>query len=459
MTSNKTMLKQYFTSSKLANILVDNVEDFITPSNVVDLSVGEGELLNSSFYRWGEIDLFGVDIDKLVIEQLTEKYSNRYILNNSDGIKIKYQTKFEKFFKLIEKGGFDLCIANPPFDRFNKVNIAGKSIAIPLEILFLEKYIDICKDGGFIAIILPNGILTNNSYREFRDWMLTKVIIRRVISIPIEAFPEVSTKTEILILEKVKNSSPAIIEFKKYDNSLDLIEKFTLKLNKEQLIKRMDFDFYNVRNKSSTKIDSKIVQLKKFHDILIDHGRGATVYGKERFFVKSGVRYIHSTNIGYIGVNFEKEELFVDKNSVMYKQRALTKLNDILVIRVGNNAGKTAMVCSESEIGVASDCLYIFRLDNKVNPYYFTALMMTDYMKEKLNYLKHGSCSKVISKRDLLELEIPIISRYAQEHFGKEISDTYFSYLNKTLTKDNYLIVLNNIILKIDGYIRGEYNE
>ncbi|KEF38652.1 type I restriction-modification system methyltransferase subunit [Schinkia azotoformans MEV2011] len=458
MRSNKTLLKQYFTPKILANILVENTEDLITPKNIVDLSVGAGELLYASYNKWENANLFGVDIDGTVIKQLKDDSRNRFILNNADGLKINYRASFKKFFEVLESGGFDLCIANPPFDRFYKLNIAGKTIVIPLEILFLEQYLNICKIGGIIAIILPNGFLTSSSNKEFREWMLSKVIIRRVISVPIEAFPEVSAKTEILILERINEYKSRIIEFKKYDKDFNLIDRLKLRVKKKQLISRMDFDFYKPRIKFEQTINQKNIHLKQLKNIILDHGRGFTVYGEQRLFVKSGIRYIHSTNIGDIGIDFLKEELFVDKDSAMYRPRAHTKVNDILMIRVGNNAGKTALVCSENEVGVASDCLYIFRLKEDINPYYFTALMKTDFMKTVLKRLKHGSCSSVISKNDLLEVEIPILKKDVQDYFGLELKRIYLSSLNNEDSKIN-LIAQKKLVRKIDDYIRGEYDE
>ncbi|MBG9942316.1 N-6 DNA methylase [Brevibacillus formosus] len=435
---DKDKFKQYFTSNKLAQILVENVQNFVDPEHIIDLSVGSGELLLACNEVWESAKLFGIDIDNQVVNYIRNLYPEKIIIKESDALDLEYSHDFSEFYSVLAKGGFDLCVANPPFDSYYKIIIGTKTLMVPLEFLFLKKYIEVCKENGFIAIILPNGLLTNDTHKHLRDWILSKVSVKKIISLPFKAFPEVNAKTEILILEKKKAlNEPAkekeIIEFKEYNDDCNLVKVFTQRVSKAQLRERMDFHYYNHFRESKSRILNKNVHVRKLQDLLIEHGRGSTEYGEKRFFVHKGIRYIHTTNIGELCINFLKEELFVDVNSKMYKPKAHVKTNDVLFIRVGSNAGKTAVVLSDEETGVASDCLYIFRFNmDIIDPVYFNVLMKTEYMLNRLDLLRHGSCTRVISKGDLLKMEIPVLDTEMQAYFSNK-----FKMLTKINTRND----------------------
>jgi type I restriction-modification system DNA methylase subunit len=86
--------------------------------------------------------------------------------------------------------------------------------SFPIEILFLERFIQLAKDeeknkpGGKIAVIIPDGILANSSYHYVREFIAEKTKVIAIISLPRETFKEVGTsaKTSILILRKKKES-------------------------------------------------------------------------------------------------------------------------------------------------------------------------------------------------------------------------------------------------------------
>ena len=61
--------------------------------------------------------------------------------------------------------------------------------SVKTEIIFLERVWELLKPGtGRTAIVLPDGILTNSSLQDVRDWMLAHYQIQAVISLPQAAF-------------------------------------------------------------------------------------------------------------------------------------------------------------------------------------------------------------------------------------------------------------------------------
>ncbi|MFH1457099.1 MAG: N-6 DNA methylase [Patescibacteria group bacterium] len=105
------------------------------------------------------------------------------------------------------KNKFDIILTNPPFganvkasehpylEKFElgkKKNKDGKEKNMKnqkTEVLFIERCIDFLKPKtGRMAIVLPDGILTNSSLQYVRDYLMEKTQILAVVSLPQFAF-------------------------------------------------------------------------------------------------------------------------------------------------------------------------------------------------------------------------------------------------------------------------------
>ena len=77
-----------------------------------------------------------------------------------------------------------------------------------IEVLFLERFIQLARPGGKVAIILPEGIFANSNLRYVREWLVEHFIILAVIGLPRDTFKGTGTmaKTAILYLEKRRPS-------------------------------------------------------------------------------------------------------------------------------------------------------------------------------------------------------------------------------------------------------------
>jgi len=74
----------------------------------------------------------------------------------------------------------------------------------PIELLFVERFLQLCKPGGWIAIIVPDGVLANSQTQPIRDWLLLRVQVKTIISLPRRVFTGVgaNAKTSVLFLRK-----------------------------------------------------------------------------------------------------------------------------------------------------------------------------------------------------------------------------------------------------------------
>ena len=104
--------------------------------------------------------------------------------------------------RAIPFGSMDVVITNPPFGDEVKVDddyvlaqyqlsnwgAENRRSAMPAEQLFLEAGMNFLKPGGFMGIVLPDGILTNPSLAFIRDWLIRRSKIVASIALPKETF-------------------------------------------------------------------------------------------------------------------------------------------------------------------------------------------------------------------------------------------------------------------------------
>ena len=104
-------------------------------------------------------------------------------------------TDIHKNFK---KDRFDIILTNPPFgatvkstekNYLNHYELGKGKKSQKTETLFIERCIDFVKPKtGRIAIVLPDGILTNSSLQYVRDFIMDKCQITAIVSLPQFAF-------------------------------------------------------------------------------------------------------------------------------------------------------------------------------------------------------------------------------------------------------------------------------
>jgi len=133
----------------------------------------------------------------------------------------------EKTRSKIHLNNFSVLLTNPPFG--SKIPVHGEDKLKQFElghkwkrdkktgewrkgelkdkeapqILFIERSLQFLKDGGRMAIVLPDGIYGNTKLGYIRKFLMKQARLVAVVDVPIETFqPNTGTKTSILILQK-----------------------------------------------------------------------------------------------------------------------------------------------------------------------------------------------------------------------------------------------------------------
>lgn len=439
--------KQYFTPKKLAKYMVNLIpEETIT--NIIDLSMGECGLLEEARKRWNDAELYGVDIDKMLIKKIQTKspYINTF---HGDSLSCELD-KWDKYNNIVAEKGFDLAIANPPFNYFDQKYVLmqdAQRYLLPIEIRFLLKYVDIVCNNGYICIILPYGFLSLDSYAKFRKELLKKVEILKIVKIFDGCFEKIDADT-CLILMKKKNKCEKNIQgeicIEYLDNNYNACSLVRANI---ELSNRWDIEYQDVQEKNRLFENNSQYIKTSLRQYIYTCRRGKTVTKHKELVCTKGKRYIHTTDVKklYIDNNAPR---FVN-NDTHYFDDAFLDEKELLIGRVGRGCiGKVAIVHKRYPRMTFSDCVYAIRLQD-VNPYYMALFLATGIGQKQLKGVAKGSCSRYITCEELGNITVFVPNIKQQNQWAKQ----YMKILSQS-GRANKEMLLNALAEKLDKDIR-----
>ncbi|HEF3575084.1 TPA: N-6 DNA methylase [Campylobacter upsaliensis] len=240
---------QYFTPLNIVRFMVECF-DIRQDDLVLDPSCGSGGFLLQTlqymqekskklkkkeaqkrfWHSFAEKNLYGIEISGGISQ--TAKMN---MIIHDDGhtnvITADGLDSFENFIRKnnkFQKNTFHFIFTNPPFgssipaskpyfedfsfaksevhfidkiiDKKSPKDLSGQKS----EILFLERYFEFLKEGGIVACVLPDGILTNSSLQNVRDYLLERFYLLASFSLPQHTFSNygAGVKSSILVLKK-----------------------------------------------------------------------------------------------------------------------------------------------------------------------------------------------------------------------------------------------------------------
>lgn len=414
--------KQYFTPFDLADFMVRLIPDS-NINTVIDLSMGECGLLEAAKKRWDDASYFGVDIDETLLSKIQEKspYINT-IAGDSLG---NIVDTWDGFQNIIEAGGFDVAIANPPFNYFDqsKVKVGdNKNMVLPIEIRFLLKYLDIVRINGYICIILPYGFLSLDLYNELREYILKQATILKIVKIFDNCFEHIDAGTCLVLLQKKCVADMYIQEniSIEYLDSNYLLKKGII-VNTPVGNTRLDLEYHRFEKAFNDVQQTCKFPICSLENYVVSCKRGRTITNKKELVVDKGIRYLHTTDVKYLTISNQTPR-YVLRNTT-YFDGAVAKQDNILIGRVGKACiGKIAIIPKNRAKAVISDCLFCLEIKD-IDPYYLALYIASSYGQMQLKGLAKGSCSKYITKEDLLKLKIIIPHWGIQKEFRQKYID------------------------------------
>jgi type I restriction-modification system DNA methylase subunit len=244
-------LGQYFTPREVVHFMVDLVSPQIG-DRVIDPSCGSGGFL---------IQVYDVLSDKILTSGMSKRVKDKRLgeLANECLVGIDWETRAARTCKMnmiihgdghagvyhgnaldleeltekvearkkhypdapeIADESFDVVLTNPPFgarDDVPKILAPyelGKGRTAKREVLLLERQIRLMRPGGRLAVVVPEGVLSNRNDRHIRDYIRRECVIKAVIRLPQDAFrlSEGAACTSILYAVKKDPEDPELPE-------------------------------------------------------------------------------------------------------------------------------------------------------------------------------------------------------------------------------------------------------
>ena len=310
---------QYFTPRPIVKFIVDSVP-INQKSRVLDTSCGSGGFLlyaldkvreqASEFYDpikeekdhytfwhdFAEKNLFGIEIN----DQIARTAKMNMIIHDdghtnviaSDGLlkdtDLQSNTKNFEF----KYNSFDFIITNPPFGSsikqtekayLHQYNLGKKEddwLSVKAlrekvrdsqstEVLFIEQCHRFLNENGYLAIVIPDGVLTNSSLQYVRDSIEEMYRIVAVVSMPQTAFSATGAgvKSSVLFLRKHKKKQTEKIinqkdnlkeKVKTNNNYIEAIEKWDSE--KKEAIRKIESEAKKKNPKFSKKEITELIK-------------------------------------------------------------------------------------------------------------------------------------------------------------------------------------------------------
>jgi type I restriction enzyme M protein len=195
--------------------------NYIKPKNLSDYA---------SEHLWGiDFDERSSKISKAMMLIAGDGKSHIFKENSLDssswGENIRANLNIEKLAdKDFKYFNFDILLANPPFageiteefilKQYPNV-VKEKQTKISRHLLFIERNLNFVKDGGRLALVLPQGVFNNTSEKYIRDFLADKARILAVIGLDVNTFkPHTGTKTSVIFLQKWdKEKYPRVADY------------------------------------------------------------------------------------------------------------------------------------------------------------------------------------------------------------------------------------------------------
>ena len=501
---------QFFTPEPVVDFCVEMLNPQLGET-IIDPCCGSGGFIHSAFRHIVKNNpniekkdiirntIFGIDINKDIAKISKMKFlleanvkSNIFCSNSLDDIDSVNLILSGHLHR--QTAGFDVLLTNPPFGTAGKITdntILSKfdlgykwsktesgyiktrtlSNGQPAEILFVERCLQLLKEGGRMGIVLPNGHFENPSLDYLRYYIKQKAKILGVVNLPQETFIPYGTgvKTSLLFLEKEtqniqkqyplffgkvkkigyqgnKNGTPiykknefgqtitqdgkpiidedfsnVLSDYRKFleCEKIDTDNSFSISYN--ELSSRLDYDFYSPENQDIlNRLSNNSVRLGDIVEIVK---------------TKSPKLKNKNASVEYVELSDVNAHSFEIINSTTYQVHELPsrasyeiKENDIITAIAGNSVGTrkhaTAFVSKEYDGNICTNGFRVLR-NPKINKYYLLFFLHSELFLKQMMMYRTGAAIPNVSDIDLANILIYIPENEIINEIGNKIEKSF----------------------------------
>lgn len=379
--------------------------------------------------------------------------------------------------------GMDAIITNPPFgsdfsDRsdLERYVLGRGRTSRRRGVLFIERCLDMLKEGGVLGIVIDEGVLSLPSNADVRELILAKSDLLAVISLPETAFmPYASVSTSILLLRKnTKSSSTQQLTFYaraenvgrkangdqdiEYDDQglpclisdLPSILSAWELFEKNGTLERQTDDVYLANplalirsdNNGDNRLDFKFhhparlaaqIGLKDCSFDLVSLGEICSI--RNESYVPSvdfPDQLIPYTGLAHIEPRVgHSQQVTVSGNSLKSAVKKYYK-GDILFAKMRPNLRKIALIDFEKPGYASAECVVLKVKEENgepvIDPFLLSILLRSDYTFGQIIHLIAGIGRPRIALKDLLTVKVPLPSVQHQRAFRETFVKTRETY-------------------------------
>ncbi|PKR83887.1 Eco57I restriction-modification methylase domain-containing protein [Heyndrickxia camelliae] len=269
-----TALERYLSDCKVSFEIVK--QKLIEEKKLVAIDINPFNVLITKFRFILKLKEHFVDIDNDDIPLLLNEVP--VIAGNT----IEEPSLFNDCSPFLANNAYDYVIGNPPYIRLHRLplntreyikdNFQSATGRFDLYVCFMEKAVNLLKDGGKISLITSNKFLTTNYGVGIRDFLLESTTIEHLVDLHDTQFFEAAVlpailtatktnkeKSDTLLYTSIKQSNNDLSVDKKLNNVFDYI--IGLKLDKKNITEQIEIN--NNRRDMKVEISHAVVNTPK----------------------------------------------------------------------------------------------------------------------------------------------------------------------------------------------------
>lgn len=451
---------QFFTPQNGVELLISLVKPK-AGEKIIDPAAGAGGFLSSAFQYLNKnnisdkdivSNLYGIEKDSYLAKLAATRIAMMSLseCNIQCGDSLAWIDEKNEPLKIKDKGIFDIVLTNPPFGKnivsttkeiqksfelgfdwkfdveSNSYQRNGKlQLNVPPQVLFVEKCINLLKEGGRLGMVVPESLITSKSYSYVVDYMRTKGDFQAVLGMPEDFFKtsgKGGTHTKACLILFVKNTKKK----KEIDNIfmaeakwcghdsrgryleqddlpiiLDNYKNFEEQKNFNQgklgyIVATKDIEnnilsprYYNPAIKNSLELVKDTHEIVRFGD-LVKQGVIELKTGNEAGKLAYGtgdIPFVRTSDISNWEIKLDPKHGLSQEIYKMYSAKQDVREGDILMVKDGTYLiGTCAMVSKYDAKIVYQSHLYKIRVIDKktISPFILLAVLSSAPVQEQI---------------------------------------------------------------------------
>jgi type I restriction enzyme M protein len=405
------MIGQFFTPEIVAECMF-RLAGVRAEDRVIDPSCGDGSFLRTAPRG---VELHACEIDPNYATMVRGLVGRRLVEGDALSALVT------------QWGSYDLAIGNPPFSAQASLEkraslLQGYDLGAGrksqcLEVLFIELFWKLVKPNGRMAIILPDGPLSNKPFKYVRDWLLSRAHVEAIISLPRGIFAGTTAKTNLIVARRLAISAQpyreptALLECKELSElkPLRLVDWRKEEPRWKQVVLANSEDWRPEAHVLATENDTTSVRLGDLFRLRT----GYALYGEKReFFERPSDRrvlLIRAKNLApQGGLRLDQNCAYIARSGDMFCDQSVVRPGELLFVRVGAGCyGRTALVPPGLE-AQADDWIHVLTPTVAVDSTGVVEWFNSEEGRTAVRRLAKGVGTLSVSKSSLAELRLPI---------------------------------------------------